>query len=560
MRYKSRAFTLVEMAIVLVIIGFILATTLPLLTERIGRDQITKGRRVTNNLKKEIIGYVLQNEYLPSLATVEGMSNSRDNWQNNMAYWSDPDLTDSGGTPPDLCTESPGGLSLQDDQSGQTYDDIAFVIASRGPNFNLQVGDDGATGPQTLTTYSPGYDDSNFNDFDHTATLGADYDVSPEREEDFDDIVEYVSYDYLYSQLDCPEGPEGAETSFASEPDAYDADTAAVTTDSEGRPTISKSPNGEVELQTSSGSSNGYGCLWYTGSAAACTTDAGNIGGLCSAPNGIRAYFEFNTKTGSDGGWTFTVLGQDDGDDLNDHNEDEDDFQLLCGGECGNHGYADTYSGSLGLYPPKIAIEFDYYQANGNNYNDDNLLTGANSYSSNNDYGAVAILFWGEEGVASSTLLDDVEHVDNSSAGGDGYGNFQDTNSAAQANYAGGDFFEPVSEAADPYDDDKWLDDGQTHQVRIEIHRNDDGDADTEDLQIYVWFDCTGAQCDNVGADYVPGGTDEYGFQIQREIADGVPEDLYAYLDDIRFGWTFGDCGGSSGHDTTISNFGLAFR
>lgn len=606
LKLRARGFTLIEMAVVLIIIGLILATTLPLLTERIGVEQERKGRKSLNSLKQEIIGFVLTNRYLPTLTDVNAMANGEDNWGHLVGYWSDSDITgstnnicDYGSSPPDnlrvdRVTDAPAASNTT------TYSNVAFVIASRGPNQNMQVDDDTGT-PRTITTYPAGFSAENppgdyFDDDDHTGAghLGADYDIGDGlREEDFDDIVEYVTFDFLYQKVaglgDCDEGPLGSEVEDLSDDTAWNDTENASVTNYDGSSAVGKNSDGDVELQTppsSGGSVSSYGCLWYTGTGTGGTTcGADTLGrdGVCPFNNGVRAYFEFNTKRGSDGGWTFAFIGVDTVDDINDLTDDTtDDLDKLCGGHCGYNGYArgrDSSPTTNQLEAPKFALDFDYYRSTGTAYVDDAMDDagpgGNGGYSSNNDHGSVSWLFWADDG-GTQTPSDADDDVAHNTVDAQATSLISPTtdNSAGNAtpDYTNGDYFQPSGYSIADYtagtangDADKWLDDGDTHQVRIEVFKADTDGADSNVFEIHAWFDCTTANCRDLTADMYTYATDthtltqgtDYGFHITTRVTD-FPQ--YADFANMRFGWTFGDCGGSDGHSTTISNFGLSWR
>jgi prepilin-type N-terminal cleavage/methylation domain-containing protein len=565
---RHRGFTLVEMAVVLVIIGLILTVVLPLLTERIGSEKLLKGRKTASSLKQEIIGFALANDYLPTLIQTQSMGNARDAWDNLIAYWADPSLT---GTSKSICAykskSAPNNLNLRVYKQGgttQTYENVAFVIASRGANQNLQEGYTSA-GITTISSYYSGYDQTAGGaqpDIDHEVNDAAlndgsattIYDITPARNEAVDDIVEYVTFDYLLSKLDCgsSQQPKNADVSFADNMGDFQQAKVAGTSPG-GTPTITVG-DGKISMQTQAGSgTNDEGCLWYTGNATAGTcSDAGlgGDGGVCDFNYGLRVYFTFQTERGSDGGWTFTVLGVSDTDDVaNNEINDRSDLTTLCGGYCGSNGYASTdgATGAVGLYPPKIGLEFDYYGSVGGTYDDDQLSTGLTSPATTNDYNALAWIFWRNE----ASLTDDVQHSAGSTGNylgnppGNPAGTSQNSFRNSDGKFVNGTFCNTGQTL--------WMEDGNSHALRIDYIRN----ATANWVNATVYYNCTTAVCRDLSYDF--NGTQGVDFTFSSSFnATAFP--LNSSFNNIRFGWTFGDCGGTYGHKTTIGEFGVTFR
>lgn len=136
------------------------------------------------------------------------------------------------------------------------------------------------------------------------------------------------------------------------------------------------------------------GAIWYGGDS-----DAGYcVNGICDFGIGIRAYFEFrfdeDTNHKSEGkgqGFTFAIING------------SNNTRTKRGGSPTGSGLQAlmAYAGpgntaSLGLEPPKMAIEFDTYPNRGNVTS--TPCTNDNRYDSNNrnDYNHIALMLWGD--------------------------------------------------------------------------------------------------------------------------------------------------------------------
>lgn len=205
MSHRTRAFTLVEMALVLILFGVLLGTTLPRLLSDIKTDAAKKNKNSVAEAREEITGYVLVNKQLPEAATdgtrtvAPTQIKARIDASGQPIVYILPNVNATGGAlwEDDICVFGDTGLSVTG--PGGTTDNVAFVVASPGQNHALDLvvappmvpGVQGAA--RTVTTKA----------------FGADSDANPGLE--FDDIVEFVTLDYLQAKFDCsdytPEPP-----------------------------------------------------------------------------------------------------------------------------------------------------------------------------------------------------------------------------------------------------------------------------------------------------------------------------------------------------------------
>lgn len=137
MNTPRRGFTLVEMAIVLVIVGLLATTLLPGLISAIKRGHVSETRNAMTATRNAVIGYALhkkltQNPVLP--ASLDDLGNPLDSWGNPLRYWCDNNLNASNSTA-DICT---GALSPANKKvftaQGESITHVAFVLQSGGPD------------------------------------------------------------------------------------------------------------------------------------------------------------------------------------------------------------------------------------------------------------------------------------------------------------------------------------------------------------------------------------------------------------------------------------------
>ena len=185
----NKGFTLVEMAVVVVILGLMAALILPGIFKTIERNRLEKGRAAVTALKNEVIGFVVTQsgsaKSLPNFTQFNSLAGRVDQWGQDVIYWH----AENGTT--NICPPSPPtGLQLTKHVSptnSTVLDHVAFVLVSTGQNMNPDSECTGGTCPnsgavQEVDVYWPGRVDSGF---------------------EFDDIVEYVGLSELIGKA-CP--------------------------------------------------------------------------------------------------------------------------------------------------------------------------------------------------------------------------------------------------------------------------------------------------------------------------------------------------------------------
>jgi len=315
-----RGFTLVELAIVLVVLGLIAAMVVPTLKSGILRGKMSEARATLQAVRDGVIGVAQANSrILP--ATLAPLGAPKDPWGNAIRYRRDPGLTG------DVCAANATSGTFVSPE-GQTIADVAFVVASSGP------------------------------DFQEDAALNASTDA---RQAD-DDLILAVTLPHLKTIL-CADRAKGAQTPGAL------ATWNDILLHTSGPNNVGANiTSNSIVLGIPSGTNTTsftYGCVWYTGNLNATSGAAVCTSGNCTLGKGLRAYFTFTVEkigtTPLADGFTFAVVSAA----TNTHQS--------CGGKGSALGYASTFNqpGDDGVppfvLPPKMAVEFDFYTSGGFN-------------------------------------------------------------------------------------------------------------------------------------------------------------------------------------------------
>ncbi len=415
----KHGFSLIEMAMVLVVLGILATLIVPPITTVVQREKITQAKGSLRSVKDEIIGYAMLRRSLPTSLSVTGRTT--DAWKNAYRYWPDAFLTGH-----DICQASDSSLTTIPNlvvKGGKT-NATAFVLSSDGPN---RVRDILPTGGTLVPT-----------------------DISAPK----DDLVDYVTLNQLKYQVCAASqntppigsdlaGRTAANTAVAS--NARAANGATISVD-----------NNQVSVQHqadpfgSGGSTSDFGaCIWIYDSQPLTT---GNCSlGTCTFNKTIDAYFKFTYSADSMGGFSYVVAS-------NTLGASEPSY-FPCGQEgSGPMAYAGTNSNASLTYrtiqSPKAGVEFDGECAGAQ---DEQVGCGprhdpSGSRTTNNH---MAALFWG----ANTPVNDDNRH--NSTLAP------VSSNPGYDRNATDGLPGRPVYLFTNP----NWLK-GQEYEVRVRMDRN----------------------------------------------------------------------------------------
>ncbi len=135
-----KGFTLVEIAVVLVILGLIIGTLAPLMVSLVKKDKIKSATDTVKRARDEIIGYVMTNKKLPD--SINKLGHNKDPWHNELFLIIANNLINK-----DICSIDNTQLNivkLVPSTNGRCKNrniitNVACIIGSKGANFNRQI-------------------------------------------------------------------------------------------------------------------------------------------------------------------------------------------------------------------------------------------------------------------------------------------------------------------------------------------------------------------------------------------------------------------------------------
>jgi prepilin-type N-terminal cleavage/methylation domain-containing protein len=228
-RPNSRGFSLVEMAIVLVIVGLLLGVGASMIGPM---TKLAKTRETRDNIDSctaSIISFAATNGRIPgrnapapqTYLEFESVANKYiDAFGNPMVYFWEPNIANTNNS---ICGQATTNLvvcrNVACTVGAGRVTDVVFIIASGGPNFNPQVGIVACpgglpTGTRCVAAYDPGtVDIANPNGFDNCTDLtncpAINVPPAPQifnrinRAEEYDDIVRWVTLNEIKNKIGC---------------------------------------------------------------------------------------------------------------------------------------------------------------------------------------------------------------------------------------------------------------------------------------------------------------------------------------------------------------------
>ena len=194
---KSGGLTLIELAIVLVVIGILLGLGAGLISVLIKRLKYNESKEIVDAGVHAIIGYAVSTGGLPTSANLTSvLRTTKDSYGKDLAYVYDDSLANVTS----LCGLTSTNLTVRvcDDPSCTSSTDIsnvAFILISGDGNYNNQThGTLNVTSPTTVTVYPFGTQVDNFQ---------VPSDNDPDRVEEYDDIVKWVALHEIQSAQGC---------------------------------------------------------------------------------------------------------------------------------------------------------------------------------------------------------------------------------------------------------------------------------------------------------------------------------------------------------------------
>ena len=198
MKPNTKGFTLIEMAIIMVVLGFLVSIGVSMIGPLTTRMKTTDAKEGINAAVDGVIGYGTTNLRLPDLSATQFRSIVRaqnDPWGTQIQYIFDTRLTTS------ICDRTTTYITVRVCGNAactvvNNVSNVAFVVLSAGANFNNQT--DGGPGgglavgaARTVTTYSSGSPaDSYAGDFMRAT-------------DEYDDVIKWITLPELQTKLSC---------------------------------------------------------------------------------------------------------------------------------------------------------------------------------------------------------------------------------------------------------------------------------------------------------------------------------------------------------------------
>ena len=198
---KKNGFTLIELAIVLMIIGLVVGGGFKLLKSQREKEKLKEAKEYVKTAKANLVGFAMKNFYLPDWGTFkESLSpiNSPD-LNKSFFYFPSDDLVPLDPNDPDvnICSFDSTSLKIQvynDTNLVRTIDNVAFVVAAQGPNGNIQTNAqfDNTNSIWIVKTYIANSKRVDNNGYDYINQV--DF---------YDDVVDYEKLESLQEEADC---------------------------------------------------------------------------------------------------------------------------------------------------------------------------------------------------------------------------------------------------------------------------------------------------------------------------------------------------------------------
>jgi prepilin-type N-terminal cleavage/methylation domain-containing protein len=164
---NAKGFTLIELAMVLVVIGLLIGLGMGLIGPLTKRAKLIETRETVKAVYEAILGYAAANKKLPNDLSALGVKTT-DSYNRPLQYFKAPEFVSNN-----LCTSTATYLTVNDNSSGtpQTKNNVAFILLGEGEN---RTNDTGSASPFT---------------------------IKEQGVDDYDDIVMYADIDKLRSQI-----------------------------------------------------------------------------------------------------------------------------------------------------------------------------------------------------------------------------------------------------------------------------------------------------------------------------------------------------------------------
>ncbi|WP_457638920.1 type II secretion system protein [Persephonella sp.] len=188
---NRKGFTLIELAIVLIIIGLLLGIGITVFSLLIKRAKISSTKEAVNAAVESVLGYTFSAGKLPdSTQFSQIVREKKDAFGKDLVYIYDEGLTDYCGRTSthitiEVCSDTACTTPVQ------TVENVAFIVLSSSANYNNQTaGSQAVNSDTTIRVYEYGVEVDNYaGDFS--------------RVEPYDDIVKWVTLSELHNSESC---------------------------------------------------------------------------------------------------------------------------------------------------------------------------------------------------------------------------------------------------------------------------------------------------------------------------------------------------------------------
>lgn len=189
---RRRGVTLVELAVVMVVLGILVGVGVSLLGPLTKRAKTIEARETVNAAVDSVVGYGVTNNRIPNAAQFGTTVRAQvDAWGNPLQYIFDNNLTTS------VCDRTTTNITVRVCGNAAcaaftTVSNVAFIVLSSGGNYNNQTAGSQAVGaPVAINTYQAGIAVDNYaGDFIRAI-------------DEFDDIVKWVTLPELQGKMGC---------------------------------------------------------------------------------------------------------------------------------------------------------------------------------------------------------------------------------------------------------------------------------------------------------------------------------------------------------------------
>ncbi|WP_295002924.1 hypothetical protein [Sulfurimonas sp.] len=154
--------------------------------------KVTEAKEQIKTAKDSVIGYAMEWIDLPTIAEFDVDLSPNTGTLKPIAYFTDSNLANNF----DICAFNTTNLTVIDNRisPARTINNVAFIVAAAGANYNMQTAQDISVTPNLVTIHGP--------------TEKGDDEPNPVNIVDFyDDIVEWIGLDELKRNVNCNDKP-----------------------------------------------------------------------------------------------------------------------------------------------------------------------------------------------------------------------------------------------------------------------------------------------------------------------------------------------------------------